>query len=128
MEIGQSAIAAIDAREQWNDTGIQLIAGEQYRFQAAGEWVDWFVTCDADGYSSVNFVQKMSESLRRSPGDPWFVLMGSLGRETGQLFRIGKNSTYSPELTGTLFCFANDVSMAYWNNRGVVQLTVTRLR
>jgi hypothetical protein len=54
MEIGESATAMIDAREPWNETGIRLVAGEQYRFHAEGEWVDWFVTCDADGYDSVN--------------------------------------------------------------------------
>jgi hypothetical protein len=127
MEIGESAVATVAAREPWNDTGIRLIAGEQYHFTADGEWVDWFVNCDADGYDSVNLVQKLSESLRRSPGDRWFVLMGSLGRDSGRLFRIGKDSNFSPDSTADLFCFANDARLAYWNNREEVRLTVTRI-
>jgi hypothetical protein len=127
MEIGESAVVVIAAREPWNDTGLRLIAGARYHFKVEGQWVDWFVTCDADGYESVNLVQKLSQSLRRSPGDRWFALIGSLGRDTGRLFRIGTESTYSPDSTADLFCFANDVRLAYWNNRGEVRLTVTRL-
>lgn len=127
MQIGESEVAVIDAREPWNETGIRLITGEQYHFRADGEWVDWFVTCDADGYDSVNSVQRMSESLRRSPRDRWFVLVGTLGRDTGKIFRIGKDSTFAPDSTADLFCFANDVRLAYWNNRGKVELTVTRI-
>jgi hypothetical protein len=127
MEIGETTSAVIDARELGNDTGIHLIAGQPYYFRAEGEWVDWFRTCDADGYDSVNWVQEMSESLRRSPRDRWFVLIGSLGRGTGRLFRIGKDSIFSPDSTADLFCFANDVALAYGNTRGNVELTVTRV-
>jgi hypothetical protein len=128
MEIGESATAVINARDPWNQTGIRLIAGEQYHLRADGQWVDWFVTCDADGYDSVNLVQKLSESLRRSPRDRWFALMGCIGRGTGKLFRIGTGLSLAPDSSGDLFCFANDAPLAYWNNRGAVQLTVRRIK
>jgi hypothetical protein len=89
--------------------------------------VDWYVPCDADGYDSFNLVQKLSEPLRRFRNDRWFVLVGSLGRDGRELFRIGTEATYSPKSTATLFCFANDVILAYWNNRGELRLTVTRV-
>jgi hypothetical protein len=60
MELGESTTVVIDVREPWNDTGIRLVAREQYQFHAEGEWVDSFVTCDADGYDSANWVQRLS--------------------------------------------------------------------
>ncbi len=127
MEAGETRTAEVDSREEWNATGIRLNAGEQYHFRAEGEWIDWTVTCDADGYDSINFVQRHSEPLRRVPSERWFVLIGSIGREDGEVFRIGTETTYSPRSSGELFGFANDVSLAYWNNHGTVRLTVTRL-
>jgi T6SS, Phospholipase effector Tle1-like, catalytic domain len=72
---------------------------------------------------------------RRHEDAPWFALMGfvaSLHGEdahtlaTGESFMIGESKTFTPELGGYLYCYANDAWQAYGNNRGSVELTVTR--
>jgi hypothetical protein len=126
MEIGESAVAVIAAREPWNDARIRLIAGERYQFRAKGKWVDWFVTCDADGYDSLNWIMTLCEPLRRSPRDRWFVLMGSLGRGTGKLFRIGR--IRPPRRIRQPISSASPTT-ARWptGTTGRVELTVTRI-
>lgn len=126
MNLNESAVALIDARAEWNATGITLTAGERFHLVAEGQWIDWTITCDADGYDSQNLVQRMSENLRRAPHERWFALMGALTRDDNAVFRIGREHFFIPETSGELLCFANDVSVAYWNNHGQLRLTVTR--
>lgn len=127
MQQGTSVSVTVDSRQKWNATGIALAAGGRYRFRAAGEWRDWTITCDANGYESANLVQRLTECLRRAPRERWFALIGSIGCKGDQLFLIGTDSTYNSRVTGELFCFANDVSAARFNNHGKLELTVTRV-
>ena len=128
LQIGQSTTATIHARKKWNDTGIQLIAGQEYQFTAAGRWVDWFIPCDAEGYPSRNWVLRVTERQRRVPGENWFVLMGALDSDRKSIFKIGSGRTLVMPQSGMLTCFANDILYMYWNNKGAIQLTVTRTR
>ena len=127
MQVGESSNALIEARWMWNDTGIMLVAGQEYQFQATGQWTDWTITCDANGFESPNLVLRLSECLRRVPQEPWLALIGSIEKDKQAFFRIGRERVFSPTKTGRLYCFANDVSIAYGNNRGSIQLSVTRL-
>lgn len=126
LQVGESARAIIQAREKWNDTGITLTAGEVYRLTAAGEWRDAGIACGPGGYDSPNLLLRASEWLRRAPRERWFMLVGSVGRDGGAPFRIGREAPCRPTATGRLFCFANDVAFMYFNNHGSVELTVTR--
>lgn len=118
-------LVTIDSKPLWNDTGITLLAGQNYHFQATGQWIDWKNTCDADGYQSPNFLLKLCEGLRRMPQAPWFALIGSIDKNN--FFLIGTDTNITAPKTGRLYCFANDVIIAYGNNQGSLQLTVTRL-
>jgi len=71
----------IDSKLIWNDTGINLVAGQEYHFQATGQWTDWTITSNADGYESTNFFLKLCERLRRMPNSPWFSLIGSIDKD-----------------------------------------------
>lgn len=117
----------IDSKLIWNDTGINLVAGQEYHFQATGQWTDWTITSNADGYESPNFLLKLSEGLRRMPNSPWFSLIGSIDKAQDSFFLIGTNKQFIAPKTGRLYCFANDVIIAYGNNRDSIQLTVTSL-
>jgi hypothetical protein len=117
----------IDSIQVWNNTGITLLAGQKYHFQATGQWTDWKNTCDADGYQSPNFFLKLCESLRRMPQAPWFSLIGSIDKDKNSFFLIGKDKNITAPKTGQLYCFANDAIIAYGNNRGSIQLTVTQI-
>jgi hypothetical protein len=97
----------------WNDTGIEIAAGEQYEFSAKGKWKDLFFPSDADGYTL--WYMQLFKNLKRSKENDFFVLMGSLDKEN--IFRIGSGKTINFNSPGILSCFANDVKYFYWNNR-----------
>jgi hypothetical protein len=126
MEIGDTALATISARQRWNDTGIDLVAGGTYEMSACGKWTDWTWTCDADGYTSTRWPMRVAERFRRAQFAPWFALMGALDRDRHEAFIVGRQGVVSPATSGRLYCFANDVVAMYWNNTGHIELTVTR--
>jgi hypothetical protein len=111
------------SRQFWNDTAIEIMAGEQYQFDVTGTWKDLTVKTDADGYS--NLYMSLFNKLKRSKENKWFALMGSL--DQSGYFLIGKTNEVSFNQTGKLYCFANDVRGFYWNNSGSVTLKVTRI-
>lgn len=45
---------------------------------------------------------------------------------TDTIFAVGSDFTFNATDTGELVCFANDNYGQYWNNRGVLHVTVTR--
>ena len=117
----------VDAREKWNDPGLDVAAGQSYRFEAAGVWKDASIQCGPDGYVSPNFILRLAEGLRRAPKANWFALIGTTGRDEKSAFVIGKATTRAFASSGALYFFANDVSFKYGNNSGAVQLRMTRI-
>lgn len=123
----------IRARDRWNETGVMLVRGHRYRLKATGRWTDFFITCDANGFTSDRAPRltrgklKEYEHRRRAPHENWFTLLGAYGRDDSTLFRIGVERILDAERDGQLVCFANDVWKAYWNNWGEVELEVTEL-
>jgi hypothetical protein len=126
MKIGEAASAVVRARPLWNNTGIQLTAGEKYSLSAKGEWVDWFIRHGPDGDPSASFYMKLFEPFRRKKDANWFELIGALSSDIATAFPIGGACDYAATVSGELTCFANDVEAFYWNNYGEVVLTVTR--
>lgn len=74
---------------------------------------------------------------RRRPESPWMALVAVVANDAGgpegvqpflpEEFEIGHGCTFTPKATGYLYAFANDLWYLQGNNRGSVQLTVTRL-
>lgn len=113
--------AIITARSYWNETGVCLIKGHSYRFEALGNWTDSGITCTAAGFHRW-WLQPVGK-LKRVPEAAWFELIGSIERT--EPFRIGESLVdFIAPASGYLFCFANDVSGFYWNNKGSVVLVV----
>ena len=125
MEIGDTAVVASAARQRWNDTHVTLEKDAQYALSATGEWIDWKTRCGPAGYPSPNFL--LSERARRAPSEPWFALIGALDHDRSTQFTIGTSCGYQPTRTAELTCFANDLSLAYCNNKGEVTLTIHRI-
>lgn len=123
--------APIDARLCWNVTDLMLEAGHSYDFSATGTWRDANIVCDAGGYPPPTLsalqavILKPFESLRRVPAWPWFSLVGAIDQDMRTAFLIGRGGRVTAPKTGMLTCFANDVPFMYWNNSGIVTLTVT---
>jgi hypothetical protein len=120
-----TSTATVAARSRWSATGIRLEAGARYELRASGTWFDRQIECGPDGYPSPNLLFRLVAWLRRHPRAPWFALIGTVDRR--HRFRIGSSATIVAPAAGELVCYANDLSIALANNRGDVELTVTRL-
>ena len=116
----------IEAIKKWNQTPYLLTKGKKYEFSATGQWIDWYITTDVKGFE--NLWLKPFKILRRFPNAKWFSLIGAIDRDKSTQFDIGllidNRKTYIANKTGTLYCFANDVFLAYANNKGAIDLKV----
>lgn len=125
MDINECQSISITSRDYWNNTGIILQEGFTYDFKAEGIWTDWFIQCNADGFSK--WYRGLLGRYKRSKHDNWFALMGCINKEN--IFLIGtEKKEFMAPMTGELFCFANDISWAYRNNKGSLTLTITRIK
>ncbi|HEY3052642.1 MAG TPA: hypothetical protein VGK04_04560 [Thermoanaerobaculia bacterium] len=113
----------IFARKWWNDTDVTLIAGKRYRLTASGRWTDWTVSSGPEGYE----LPKLDKfrRWRRVPEAAWFALIGAIDKKS--VFVIGTGVNLEPVVSGRLFCYANDVRVMYWNNKGFVELKVEEI-
>lgn len=118
----ESITIVIKARKTWNETDIEVAPGEEYDFEASGQWKDLLEKTDADGYT--NAYMELWNALKRSKGNLWFALIGSVDKNGD--FLIGKQKTVAIQEKGLLYFFANDARFFYWNNSGKLQLTITR--
>lgn len=114
------ATSRVDSREEWNDTGFDVVAGHAYRYSAEGVWRDAFITTNADGFD--RWYMWPLRAGRRVKGQPWFRLIAMVDRRT--LVVLGTRGEFRAPASGRLFCFANDWRSARWNNRGCVCLRI----
>lgn len=126
MNVGDEASFVVRARSVWGDTELDLVKGASYEFTANGEWVDFFIRCDAAGYPGLRYQNWLRRSLR-VPGAQWFALCGAVDRDLEKSFVIGSRLVYPAKSAGRLYCFANDVPGWYWNNWGSINVTAKRL-
>ena len=126
LNVGEQRTIAVHSALKWEDTTLYLQRGESYQFEASGRWYDASISTGPDGYPSPNWVLRLLEKLRRSPNANWFALVGAIGQKEAASFVIGRDATLQIADDGILYCFANDLPVMYWNNSGLVKLTVTR--
>jgi hypothetical protein len=55
LKPGESTTVKIFSVQPWNDTGLYLEAGKEYKLSAEGEWLDKGVSCGPDGAKDGNF-------------------------------------------------------------------------
>jgi hypothetical protein len=124
LPVGTTMTARVRAARRRERTGIVLVEGGTYEITATGTWCDRSTVAGPAGYPSRSRVLRWAEWLRRAPDQPWFALMGQVGDST---FPIGARfAGHVAPASGELVCWANDVRLAYGNNSGAVELTVTR--
>ena len=128
MEIGDARTMKIASRRRWNRTGVHVQPGQSFHLTASGRWKDLFDLSDPGGHDGSKWVYRLADSWRRAPHLPWFSLVGALDRDTSSFFAIGLESTWSAPRAGEITCFANDVNLMYWNNRGSVTLRIERVK
>src|ERR1039457_5661494 len=108
-QIGQILRIDINAKNPWNDSGIELVSGAKYDFLVPGDqkWKDASIECDADGYSSP-LLLKAFELFRRVPNQNYFKLIGAIGRSLEEPIVIGSRlEDFLAFRSGRLYCFAN---------------------
>lgn len=132
----------INAECKWNDTGVILAKGESYLLKSIGYWYDLGIKTDATGYTTNNkqvpwyswLALNLTSRFRRQPTSDWFSLIGCIGNSEDRCFDIGNvlktsNNTaiIKANETGTLYCYANDVSFAYGNNSGYILISIEKI-
>jgi hypothetical protein len=144
LSVGNSKQVSIYARDFWNWTGIYLQAGAEYSFVATGSWQDAHYTTGPEGMEG-GLVHWLGASTKRIDGAPWFCLGCAIGDADNPdnegnprpmtTFAVGDGLLrLSIGKAGYLYGFANDVvapfgeTALYRNNRGSVQMEVTRIR
>jgi hypothetical protein len=113
----------IDARQWWNDTGVDVVAGVVYDVRVTGTWNDAGHPSGPEGWEGNALINWFSWARRARPF-PWGALIGSVDRKTPYLHLMP--GTMRAPATGRLYGFFNDARGFYWNNGGALTLTVTR--
>ena len=129
LTVGECRKTTVDSSQHYNHTGILLARSGTYSLAVdpKEQWYDAQNPCNADGYPSIGGMRYFGWA-RRIPGENWFKLIGYMGTGPTPPFAIGTLlPTFTPASDGELICFANDAYVMYWNNRGSVTLSVTRL-
>lgn len=137
LKVNESATVTVWANKIYNDYDYYLVENGVYKFTATRDWVDEFIRCGPDGFSSTRSdipafnqgVLKLAEGLRRIATANWFCLCGEIDRFKYQ-FKIGSSATITIPAGkgGKLSLWANDVLTAYGNNKETVSVTIKRIK
>jgi hypothetical protein len=118
------------ACERWFHTGFPVVEGDHYRIKVpSGQiWTDWWVESGPAGHATP-FQNPLRRFLRfppsRDPRADFFTLIGTIGESLEHAFVIGAEPCdFQAPVSGELVCFANDLWLMYWNNRGSVRFTI----
>ena len=127
---GQKTVVTVCSHPRWNYTNIAVRPHQVYDIEvrAGGVWKDGFLSpVTACGYDRCYLAP--FRHWRRHPEAPWFELIGGVGTDESQTFRVGAhNSSATINATGELTFYANDVWRMYWNNKGAIEVTVRLVR
>jgi hypothetical protein len=126
LNTGETKTITVSSRDKkGGDLILDVSPGEAYSFKVpqGQQWKDWYIECDAEGYPKRPLFPEP-----RLRGVNYFCLCGLLENDnTPLMFKIGKElPAYEITSEGKLYYFANDFNFAYWNNKGVIQVDVTR--
>jgi|GEM_PF-2287192 len=117
LQINEQIVIDVNPAERYQITNIDVSPGEQYRFEAAGTWLDASQRCGPDGWH--NWWTGYARRFSRLPNHDLFFLGGNIGHDEKTNFPIGFASTKSIDVAGPLFLFANDLWYFYCNNHRV---------
>jgi hypothetical protein len=116
----------VESRKKWTDTEIELSKDSHYKYEATGEWKDWFIKCNANGYS--NFLMDLFlRPIKRNPSAKWFQLIGVVNKDTSCSINLGIKGEFIAPENGRLWVYANDFEFAYRNNYGSIDLEVKKV-
>jgi hypothetical protein len=142
LQVGEKFKTPVDSAARWNVTSLRLVKGQRYRLEASGTWYDASIACGPQGYknppgSMTSFFFRLVRWLRRAPKANWFALVGVVDKDSSTAVVLHADdeaqgnhamAEFTVTKDGFLNCFANDLNLFYFNNWGVLPLTVTRLQ
>lgn len=133
LQPGETAVRGVYPQAEWNDTGILISPGEEYRLAVPLKngcpqvWYDASTPETADGSVRTEAFYRRRQGKLRYPQGRWFQLLGAVGVD-GTVFPIGSSVSYVAQTEGVLQCFANDVLFWNRNNTGCLTVEITRVR
>ncbi len=138
LQIDETGSFIVGSVEKYSWRGIKLETDAHYTFSINSEekWKDSTIECGPEGWKTEELpwykeeVFGLLEYKRRCAHANWFELMGSVGDNGSEIFRIGKggnHATFTPHTDGMLHAFANDMKQMYFNNHGQVKVSITRV-
>ncbi len=131
LAVNETKTYTISAKQQYNHTGLYMVAGERYQFSvpSTSKWKNGNTQTTAAGYNPSHF-----DFARRQTSYNMMTLVGEVFSNTTNTsydnthFKIGTSATWNVNKTGYLMCHANDVLAGYGDNSGTITLTVKRLK
>jgi WD40 repeat protein/tRNA A-37 threonylcarbamoyl transferase component Bud32 len=96
-------VVTIRADQPWQDTGVEVSAGEAVTISAAGRWAAGPLRCSAEG------LDKLPRDRAVLPEAPALCLLARVGDEAP--FGLGVERTFQPAVSGRLFVQANDLDL-----------------
>ncbi|MBF0143983.1 MAG: hypothetical protein HQL59_11070 [Magnetococcales bacterium] len=116
--------------------------GKSYWFDVAQAqtWSDASITCGPGGWTLGAQQQGLGVArsaviasmgpLRRNPAADWFEVVGVVGDDKGEKVRplqhTSPNQPWTPQSSGELILYANDVDFLYGNNMGSITVEIVR--
>ena len=122
LAVGESVADSVQAVLKWNDMGVVVQAGETFKITSSGDWLDWTIVTDADGFFSTTL--EPFNHLKRVPDAQWFELVASV--DSVNFYIIGSDTSVTFNETGWLKMFANDAEDFYDNNSGSIYTNIKR--
>lgn len=104
--------------EAWYTTTIEVIEA----------WKDWFVPASpSTGWLGIyRVLEPLIRRGARTTHYPMYSLVGGIDNDDATLFMLATSVPWQPSRDGELTCFANDYVSGYCNNRGRLNLSITR--
>lgn len=125
---GQTVTISVEATELFGGSPILTVTkGDVYSFSASKHqiWEDSWVKTNVEGF----FNPLLWISGRRVRGVKCFALCGTIGKDESHHFRIGSSlEHFDVPATGKLYFFPNDSISHYHNNKGTIEVVVTRIK
>ena len=112
----------VDARCEWNPTGVLLERGARYQLAVTNVVEEWM-----RGPRILSVSGKYVQRWARASEFPMYALIGAQGREERTFFAAGPQTTFTAASGEELLFFANDWPGYYDNNRGCVEIEIRKL-
>jgi WD40 repeat protein/serine/threonine protein kinase len=112
----EGVLVQVDAAKPWQDSGIDILAGQDISFSATGTWLQK----GQANWASPKGLELARRERTLVPEAPAMCLLGRIGSD--EPFAIGAGTNLTPTQAGRLFVQANDLDLS--GNSGSLKLYV----